>query len=344
MQAQETPSPLAGEGRGEGASGVNAPTGHHPDGPLPLTPSRKGRGDSPANAPSPLAGEGRGEGAIGAWTPYLQAAPLALILSVFLLLPMGALIVVSFLDYDSVQIIPRFVTTNYTDVLGSAVTWRTYLNTLRYTVIVWAITGVLGFGVAYVLAFEIRSRTAQLVLFLVCTIPFLTSNMIRMISWIPFLGREGLLNTALLRLGLVHEPLEFLLFSDFAVVLAYVHLYTLFMVTPVFNTMMRIDRRLIEAAIDNGANGWQVLTRVIVPLCKPGLAIGSIFVVTLVMGDFTTVRLMSGGQSASVGLMISNQIALLQYPAACANAVVLLAVVLLLVAAILRIVDIRRDL
>ncbi|MBN8903202.1 MAG: ABC transporter permease subunit, partial [Rhodospirillales bacterium] len=92
------------------------------------------------------------------------------------------------------------------------------------------------------------------------------------------------------------------------------------------------------------ANGWQVLTRVIVPLCKPGLAIGSIFVVTLVMGDFTTVRLMSGGQSASVGLMISNQIALLQYPAACANAVVLLAVVLLLVAAILRIVDIRRDL
>ena len=187
----------------------------------------------------------------------------------FLLLPMGALIVVSFLDYDSVQIIPRFVTTNYTDVLGSAVTWRTYLNTLRYTVIVWAITGVLGFGVAYVLAFEIRSRTAQLVLFLVCTIPFLTSNMIRMISWIPFLGREGLLNTALLRLGLVHEPLEFLLFSDFAVVLAYVHLYTLFMVTPVFNTMMRIDRRLIEAAIDNGANGWQAFWRVTFPMMLP---------------------------------------------------------------------------
>ncbi|MBN8871505.1 MAG: ABC transporter permease [Rhodospirillales bacterium] len=281
---------------------------------------------------------------MAAWTPYLQAAPLALILGVFLLLPMVALVVVSFFDYDSVQIIPRFVTTNYTDVLGSVVTWRTYLNTLRFTAIVWAITTVLGFGVAYVLAFEIRSRTVQLVLFLVCTIPFLTSNMIRMISWIPFLGREGLLNMALLRLGLVRQPLDMLLFSDFAVVLAYVHLYTLFMVTPVFNTMMRIDRRLIEAAIDNGANGWQVLMQVIVPLCKPGLAIGSIFVVTLVMGDFATVRLMSGGQSASVGLMIANQIALLQYPAACANAVVLLAVVLLMVAAILRIVDIRRDL
>lgn len=276
--------------------------------------------------------------------PYLQAGPLALILVVFLLLPMCALVVVSFFDYDSVQIIPAFEFTNYTDVLWSAVTWETYLNTLRYTVIVWAVTTVLGFIVAYVLAFEIRSRVTQMVLFLVCTVPFLTSNIIRMISWIPFLGREGLLNTALLRLGLIHQPLAFLLFSDFAVVLAYTHLYTLFMVTPVFNTMMRIDRRLIEAALDGGAGWWRIMTNVIIPLSRSGIAIGSIFVVTLVMGDFATVRLMSGGQSASVGLMISNQISSLQYPAACANAVVLLAVVLIMVAAILRIVDIRKEL
>ena len=277
-------------------------------------------------------------------TPYLQAAPLGAILVVFLLLPMVVLVVVSFFDYDSVQIIPGFVLTNYRDVLGSSVTWRTYLNTIRFTVIVWSITVVLGFGVAYVLAFEIRSRTTHLALFLVCTILFLTSNIIRMISWIPFLGREGLLNSALLRLHLIHRPLEFLLFSDFAVVLAYVHLYALFMVTPIFNTMIRIDRRLIEAAIDGGARSLEVLTQVIIPLSKPGIAIGSIFVVTLVMGDFITVRLMSGGQSASVGLMIANQISLLQYPAACANAVVLLAVVLIMIAAILRVVDIRRDL
>jgi putative spermidine/putrescine transport system permease protein len=276
--------------------------------------------------------------------PYLQAAPLALILGAFLLLPMVALIVVSFFDYDSVQIIPAFVLTNYQDVLGSSVTWRTYLNTLRFTAIVWAVTLVVGFWVSFHLAFVVRSRVTQLVLFLVCTIPFLTSNIIRMISWVPFLGREGLLNTALLRLGLIRAPLEFLLFSDFAVVLAYVHLYTLFMVTPIFNTMMRIDRRFIEAAIDGGARPWQVIAHVILPLCKPGIAIGSIFVVTLVMGDFITVRLMSGGQSASVGLMIANQISLLQYPAACANAVVLLAVVLLMIATILRIVDIRKEL
>ncbi len=277
-------------------------------------------------------------------TAWLQATPLALVLGVFLALPMLALLVVSFFDYDSVQIIPGFVLTNYREALGSAVTWRTYLNTLRYTAIVWGLTATIGFTVAYVLAFEIRSRTAQMVLFLVCTVPFLTSNVIRMISWIPFLGREGLLNTAMVRVGLIDAPLEFLLFSDFAVILAYVHLYTLFMVTPVFNSMMRIDRSLLEAATDGGAGFWQTIVQVILPLSKSGIAIGSVFVVTLVMGDFVTVRLMSGGQSASIGLMIANQISLLQYPAACANAVVLLAVVLMMIGAILRIVDIRKEL
>jgi putative spermidine/putrescine transport system permease protein len=177
----------------------------------------------------------------------------------------------------------------------------------------------------------------------VCTVPFLTSNIIRMIAWVPSLGRNGLVNGALLRAGLIEAPLEKLLFSDFAIVLAFVHLYSLFMVVPVFNSMMRIDRRLIEAARDAGATGIDVMWNVVVPLCRPGLGIGSIFVVTLVMGDFITVRLMGGGQRASVGLMISNQIGLLQYPAACANAVVLLAVVLIVVGGILRVADVRRE-
>ena len=276
--------------------------------------------------------------------PYLQAAPLTAILAAFLVLPIATIVMVSFWDYDSIQIFPAFVFTNYEETISSPVTWNTYLNTLKYTVIVWAVTLVIGFWVAYYLAFHIRSATAQMVLFLVCTIPFLTSNIIRMISWIPFLGRNGLLNQTLMTMGVIDQPLEFLLFSDFAVVLAMVHLYTLFMVTPIFNTLMRIDRALIEAARDAGANGWQILTNVIIPLAKPGIAIGSIFVVTLVMGDFITVRFMSGGQSASVGLMMANQIALLQYPAAAANAVILLVLVLLLVGGILRIVNIRREL
>ncbi|MBR0642368.1 ABC transporter permease [Plastoroseomonas hellenica] len=280
----------------------------------------------------------------GTVVSWLLAAPLALVLAVFLVIPLVVLVAVSFYDYDSFRLIPDFVFTNYIEVFGSPVTWRTYAKTFWFAGITWAITLMLGFWIAYYLAFVVEGTGRRTLLFLLCTIPFWTSNLIRMIAWVPFLGRNGLLNQALLGAGVIDQPLEFLLFSDFAVVLAFVHLYTLFMVVPIFNTMMRIDRRLIEAAVDAGADFWRVLRHVIIPLCKPGIAIGSIFVIVLVMGDFVTVRLMSGGQSASVGLMISNQISLLQYPAAAANAVVLLAVVLLMVAAILRAIDIRKEL
>ena len=278
------------------------------------------------------------------YASYIQALPLLLILGAFLLIPIALIATVSFWDYDFAQMYPGFVTFNYTDTLGSWITWKTYLNTLKFAFLVWAITLFIGFWVAYFLAFHIRSTAMQMVLFLVCTVPFLTSNIIRMISWIPVLGRNGLVNSALVNAGIVPRPIEWLLYSDFAVVLAMVHLYTLFMVTPIFNTLMRIDKALIEAARDAGASSVQILTNVIVPLAKPGIAIGTIFVVTLAMADFSTVQVMSGGQSASVALMMKNQMSLLQYPAAAANAVVLLILVLLMVAGILRIVDIRKEL
>ena len=252
--------------------------------------------------------------------------------------------VVSFWDYNEFTFFPAFIFDNYEYLLTSNVTLNVYLKTLQFTVLTWFFCTVIGFTVAYYLAFHVRSLTWQIALFLLCTIPFWTSNIIRMISWIPFLGRNGIANSALLEMGLIDEPLEWLLFSDFAVVLAFVHLYVLFMVVPVFNTMMRIDRSLIEAARDAGASGFQILTNVIIPLSKPGLMIGSIFVVTLVMGDFITVRFMSGGQSASVGRVISNEIALLQYPAAAASAVVLLCTVLLMISIMLRFVDVRKEL
>jgi putative spermidine/putrescine transport system permease protein len=277
-------------------------------------------------------------------TPYIQATPLLLILGFFLAVPILLLLVVSFWDYDFAGMYPDFITLNYAETLGSWVTWKTYGNTLKFTAIVWAITAFIGFWAAYFLAFHVRSATTQMVLFLVCTVPFLTSNIIRMISWIPVLGRNGLINSGLVGAGLVEEPIEWLLYSDFAVVLAMVHLYTLFMVTPIFNTMMRIDKSLIEAARDAGARDWQIVWNVILPLAKPGIAIGTIFVVTLVMADFSTVQVMSGGQSASVALMMRNQMSLLQYPAAAAHAIVLLVLVLFMVAGILRIVDIRKEL
>ncbi len=274
----------------------------------------------------------------------LMVSPLVVVLVVFLVLPIVMITVVSFWRATEFSIIPAFVWDNYEFLFGSSVTYRVFLNTFKYALITWAFTLVIGFTVAYFLAFHVRSLTWQIVLFLLCTIPFWTSNIIRMISWIPFLGRNGIANSTLISWGVIDEPVEWLLFSDFAVILAFVHLYTLFMVVPIFNTMMRIDTSLIEAARDAGANGAQILWNVIIPLTKPGIMIGTIFVVTLVMGDFITVRFMSGSQSANVGRLISNDIALLQYPSASATAVVLLLTVLIVIGILLRFVDIRKEL
>ena len=251
---------------------------------------------------------------------------------------------VSFWDYNEFELLPDFVWTNYAELFTSSVTYTIYLATLKFALLTWIFTLLIGFTVAYFLAFHVPDLKWQIVLFLLCTIPFWTSNVIRMIAWIPVLGRHGLVNEGLLAVGVIDEPLEWLLFSDFSVVLAFVHLYTLFMVVPIFNSMMRIDPSVIEAAYDAGAGTWRTVWHVILPLCKPGIAIGTIFVVTLVMGDFVTVQMMSGGQSASVGVAMNNKRALLQYPAAAADAVVLLLVVLMMVAALMRIVDVRKEL
>jgi putative spermidine/putrescine transport system permease protein len=276
--------------------------------------------------------------------PYLQVLPLTMVLLLFLGVPLALVIMVSFFDYDMFDIIPEFTLRNYVELFRSNLTYTLYLSTLKYALIVWAITLVIGFTVAYFLVFHVRTLLWQIALFLLCTVPFWTSNIIRMISWIPFLGRNGIFNQSLLLLGVTEAPLDFLLFSDFAVIVAYVHLFTLFMIVPIFNAMARIDPALIEAARDGGASGLRILTTIVIPLSKTGIALGSIFVIALVMGDFFVIRIMSGGQSGNVVFAMANEIALLQYPPAAASAVVLIIIVSLMVAAILRVVDVRREL
>jgi len=274
----------------------------------------------------------------------MQVAPVALILVLFFGLPMLVVVAVSFFDYGQGRLYPTFIFDNYLEIFSSSVTLRLYLSSLKFALIVWAVTLLIGFNIAYFLVFHVRTLLWQIGLFLLCTVPFWTSNIIRMISWIPFLGRNGIFNQAFMGLGVVSQPMDFLLFSDFAVVVAYVHLFTLFMVVPIFNSMARIDRSLIEAAYDAGAGRWRILTEIVLPLSKTGIALGSIFVITLVMGDFFVVKVMSGGQSASVVSALSNEISAIQYPPAAANAMILVAIVTLMVSGILRLVDIRKEL
>jgi len=293
----------------------------------------------------------RASAPVGGLSAWWQAMPFTLVFVLFLILPLLLVGAVSFWRATDYELIPAFTGQNYIDVFNGCAntgelctTFKTYLSTFKFCFLVWLITLLIGFAVAYFLAFHIRSVGAQTLLFILCTVPFWTSNVIRMISWVPLLGRNGVVNQALQGAGLIDTPIEWLLFSNFSVVLAFVHLYTMFMIVPIFNSMMRIDRALIEAAHDAGATGWQTIWNVIIPLSKPGIVIGSIFVITIVMGDFVTVGVMGGQQIASVGKIIQVQAGYLQFPAAAANAVILLAVVLLMIAALMRLVDLRREL
>ncbi|WP_261971445.1 ABC transporter permease [Prosthecodimorpha staleyi] len=283
---------------------------------------------------------------------WLQAGPMMLVFLVFFLVPLAFVIIVSFWDYNEYEMIPSFTTRGYVETFEGCLAQlpdlctilKTYLKTLKLCFLVWLITLVIGFTVAYFLAFHIRSKTWQIALSLICTIPFWTSNVIRMIAWIPLLGRNGLVNSGLVKAGVIDKPLEWLLYSEFAVVLALVHLFTFFMVVPIFNSMIRIDKRLIEAAYDAGATGFQTLTNVIIPLAKPGIVIGSIFVITIVMGDFVTIGVMGGQQIAAAGKIIETRLNALQFPAAAANAVILLGITFMIIAMLSRLVDVRKEL
>jgi putative spermidine/putrescine transport system permease protein len=280
----------------------------------------------------------------GALVSWLQAAPLAIVLLCMFVAPLVFVVVVSFFDYDRLEIFPAFMFDNYIDIFTSEITLRLYLKTLEYAALVEAITVVIGFLVAYFLTFHVRTLHWRVGLLVACTIPFFTSNMIRMISWIPFLGREGILNSSVLATHLVKQPLDFLLFSDFAVIVAYVHILTMMMVAPIVNSMAKIDHGLIAAARDAGASETQIVRDIVIPLSKTGITLGSVLVLTQTMGDFFIVHLLSGGKSAGVVSAIATQLNAFEYPPAAAGSVVLLVVVIALVAAIFRIVDVRKEL
>ena len=280
------------------------------------------------------------------------AIPFAIIFIAYFVVPLILTLIVSFWDYTEYSIIPDFIFGNYFYIFqgcftfedGLCLTFKTYISTFFFCFFTWLITLLLGFCVAYFLAFYINSLPIQITLFLICTIPFWTSNVIRMVSWIPLLGRNGLVNETLISIGIIQEPVEWLLYSSFSVVLALVHLYTLFMIVPIFNSMLRIDKEVIEAAYDSGASQFQIITNVIIPLCKPGIIIGSIFVITVVMGDFLTIGIMGGQQLASIGKIINTEMNYLQLPGAAANSVILLLITIFIIIVMTKFIDIRKEL
>lgn len=274
------------------------------------------------------------------------AAPGTLWLLFYLAAPVVMILLVSFWDQTRSGFDEGAWTLDaYRNIFGSnSFYWTQLWVSFWHSVVIVLVCLFFGFPVAYFLAIKVSSLRNQIALFIIALTPFWTAAVIRAVAWIPMMGRQGALNTFLLDIGVIDEPLGALLFSDFAVVLALIQLYILFMVTPLFFLLAQVDRSSLEAARDLGANGLRTFREVILPQSMPGIVIGSIFVFVLAMGDYSTVRIIGGNQVGSIGLIVFNQAVALQFPFAAVSSVFLVLAMMIGVFGLMRFSNLREDL
>jgi putative spermidine/putrescine transport system permease protein len=177
-----------------------------------------------------------------------------------------------------------------------------------------------------------------------CVIPFWTSFLIRVLAWRPMLGTEGAVNILLLKLGIIAHPIDVLLFTEFSVIIGMTQIYVVFMVGPVAFMLSRIDPSLIEAARDLGAGSWRIFRTIIFPLSLPGVVVGAIFVSVMVLGEFATSAALSGRKVNLLGNIIVTQVGSLKWAFAAVVGVILTALMGLIIAALLRVIDLRKEL
>jgi spermidine/putrescine transport system permease protein len=229
------------------------------------------------------------------------AVPPLLWVTVFLLLPYLLMFCYSFWSVSSLQtIVHSWTHANYAKLVTTPVYLQTLLRSMWIALRVTLFSLVLGYPLAYFLSFYAGTRKDlfyQLVI-----IPLWVSYLVRAYAWKTILGSDGVLNTLLQYMHLTQQPLEFLLYSPFAVVLTLTHIYTPFTFLPIYASLEHISRNLVEASHDLGASPIQTFWRVIFPLSIPGVLAGATFAFVLSLGDFLAPQLL-GGPS---GIMISN--------------------------------------
>ena len=284
--------------------------------------------------------------------------PAALWLLVFLVVPLVSIIVFSFWKSTGYGMEPDFTLKYYGEYfitegffdpssdrfLRLSVFIDTLGTTFRFTLEVMFFCLLLGYPIAYFLAMQVRALKWQLALFLLCMVPFWTSYLIRAVAWLPMLGRRGLLNKALVDLDIIDKPLSTLLYSEFGYTMALVQLYVVLIVGPIFFSLAKIDKAILEAARDMGATSFQTFREIILPLSLPGVAIGLIFIFVLIMGEFATAVVVYGGKTSTTGTVILNYYAIANYPFAAVNALMLMLAMMIGVVIILRLVNIRKEL
>src|SRR5438105_6209975 len=235
-----------------------------------------------------------------AYRTAITLPPLVWVL-VFLLIPYALLFCFSFWSVSPAQsIVHSWTFDNYRELLRVNVYLQTLFRSMWIAARVMLFSLLLGYPLAYYLSFHAARRKD--LLYQLVIIPLWVSYLVRAYAWKTILGSDGVLNTLLQYVHLTRHPLEFLLYSPFAVVLTLTHIYTPFTFLPVYASLEHIPGSLVEASHDLGASPWQTFWRVIFPLSIPGVLAGATFAFVLSLGDFLS-PLLLGGPS---GIMISN--------------------------------------
>jgi putative spermidine/putrescine transport system permease protein len=264
-------------------------------------------------------------------------------MALFMVLPMIMVVYVSFWTQTTFAVNSELTTASWERFLSSPTYLAAIWTTLRIWLIVLAATIVVGYPVALFIGLFVRNKTIQTALLVACVIPFWTSFLIRVIAWRPMLGTEGAINTILLKLGIISEPLTFLLFSEFSVLVGMTQIYCVFMVGPITFMLGRIDISVIEAAQDLGASFATIFRRIILPLSLPGVLVGSIFVSVMVLGEFATAASLSGRKVNLLGNIIVSQVGSLKWAFAAVAGVVLTIIITAVITLALRLVDLRKE-
>ncbi|UNK40816.1 ABC transporter permease (plasmid) [Shinella sp. H4-D48] len=271
-------------------------------------------------------------------------APGALWMLLFLVAPILMMVYVSFWTQTTFKIEPTLTLKSWITFFTS----DTYLGALWTTVRIWLIvlvsTLLVGYPAALFVGLFVKNKTLSTALLVLCVIPFWTSFLIRVLAWRPMLGKEGAINMILMKIGVITQPIEVLLFSELSVIIGMTQIYCVFMVGPIAFMLGRIDPSVIEAAQDLGAGFWRIFRTIILPLSMPGVVVGAIFVSVMVLGEFATSAALSGRKVNLLGNIIVTQVGSLKWAFAAVAGVVLTILMGAVVAALLRVVDLRKEL
>ncbi len=273
---------------------------------------------------------------------YWLAVPAAAWMLGVVVVPIVLLVWVSFWGGHAFSTASPLTFDNYAKFFANQTYLKLVLGTILHAATLMAITGVLGYCIAYFLVMKVKSPGWRLALFLAFIVPFWTSTLIRAIAWVPFLGVNGVINQILMAIGATQSPIEAFLYSRTGITMAQVSLYTMMAAGPVVYMLNAVAPQLREAAMTLKATPITVFWRIVFPLTLPGVVIGQVLVFLNVMSDFATVATIGGNKHA----LLSNLVLLFyegsQIRAASVVAVLLMICMLAGVVIALRVVDIRR--